>query len=232
MSHTKGRAVIQSELAPSAASGVVVAAALRVLAECRSFITGLDGRSYSAPSQLLVGGTIGKHLRHTLDHFAGVTSALQDQTICYDHRTRDVPMETEPGAGLAEIHRLREVFGNADPRVWAATVRVRIMCSADGEEAEVCSTLARELAFATHHAIHHQAMMKAIAIEHGVVFDAENSEQTTDPRIRKGSGSVPSLSPTFGVAPSTAKHAVDNQADSTVRPVVPARPPVRVTPDR
>jgi hypothetical protein len=33
---------------------------------------------------------------------------------------------------------------------------------------ELVSTLGRELAFATHHAVHHQAMMKAIAFEFGV----------------------------------------------------------------
>jgi hypothetical protein len=45
------------------------------------------------------------------------------------------------------------------------------------------STLARELAFASHHAIHHHAMMKAIAQEHGQAAESG-----------------------FGVAPSTLNH--------------------------
>lgn len=203
-----------NECAPSQGStDPIVTAAFRVLAECRAFVSGIDGDTYSTPSTLLVGGTIGKHLRHTLDHFAAVAPALDGQTICYDRRTRDVPMETEPGAGLAEIHRLHELLGRINRAGLAAPARVRIMCSADGRESEVTSTLGRELAFATHHAIHHQAMMKAIAIEHGVSFEAATHS-------RSGSGAGygfnaipgPAIPPSFGVAPSTTKHAAGSVA--------------------
>lgn len=66
-----------------------------------------------------------------------------------------------------------------------APVRVRVMVSGDGAETELVSSLARELAFATHHAVHHQAMMRAIAGEFGV-------EASSD----------------FGKAPSTINHEV------------------------
>jgi len=170
----------------------------------------------------LVGGTIGKHLRHTLDHFAAITPALESQTICYDNRTRDVPMETEPGAGLAEIHRLREVLGAISVTRLAGAVNVRILCSADGEEAEVASTLGRELAFATHHAIHHQAMMKAIAIEHGLTFGGD-AQSVSHANSGSGSGpgfggtSGPAVCATFGVAPSTAQHAASVDEHHTLR---------------
>lgn len=187
----------------------VVAAAFRVLGECRAFAAGLDGGTYSSPSTLLVGGTIGKHLRHTLDHFAAVALALEGEPICYDRRARDVPMETEPGTALAEIHRVRELLGRARVEQLAAAVAVRIMCSTDGDEAEVNSTFERELAFATHHAIHHQAMMKAIAIEHGVRFEGGESVGLTS---ASRSVSAPAVPASFGVAPSTVVHATGHGA--------------------
>ncbi len=49
----------------------------------------------------------------------------------------------------------------------ALPVRVRVMVGADGSTAELRSTLARELAFAAHHAVHHHAMVRAIAAEFG-----------------------------------------------------------------
>jgi hypothetical protein len=57
------------------------------------------------------------------------------------------------------------------------------MLSGDGHEAELESTLGRELVFATHHAIHHHAMMSAIASEFGI-----------------------KVGPDFGKAPSTINH--------------------------
>lgn len=177
----------------------VVRAAQRVLSECRVFVSGLTPTVYSAPSRVLVGGTIGKHLRHTLDHFAAVAPALGGSTICYDNRTRDVPIEVDQEAALSEIHRLSGVFGAINGPELAAPARVRILCSEDGSEAEVGTTLGRELAFATHHAIHHQAMMKAIAIEHGAVLT---------PAVADGARESRTVVPVgFGVAPSTARHA-------------------------
>ena len=60
---------------------------------------------------------------------------------------------------------------------------VRVMVSAEGAEASLGSTLARELAFAVHHAVHHNAMIASIAGELGIACPAG-----------------------FGKAPSTANH--------------------------
>lgn len=45
------------------------------------------------------------------------------------------------------------------------------MVAESGLEVDLASTLGRELAFATHHAVHHAAMMKAIASEFGVTAE-------------------------------------------------------------
>ncbi|HZW10107.1 MAG TPA: hypothetical protein VFF69_09410, partial [Phycisphaerales bacterium] len=52
-------------------------------------------------------------------------------------------------------------------------VTIRVMLSEDGEEALLESTVAREVAFATHHGVHHVAMMKAIAGEMGIELAAD-----------------------------------------------------------
>jgi len=72
-------------------------------------------------------------------------------------------------------------------------VRVRVMLCADGQHAELGSTLGRELAFAAHHAVHHHAMVAAIAAEFGL-----------------------SAPDGFGRAPSTIHH--EHAAGQTVRP--------------
>jgi uncharacterized damage-inducible protein DinB len=62
------------------------------------------------------------------------------------------------------------------------------MVAGDGSCATLSTTIGRELAFATHHGVHHQAMMRAIAGEFGV-----------------------DVSPTFGKAPSTINHELSTR---------------------
>lgn len=160
----------------------VAAAAAAMLDQCAAFIREVPGDRYVQPSRTLQGGTIGKHVRHTLDHYRAALAGTE-QVIDYDHRERNVPMETEPREALAAIEALRRDLLGLTPAAMGSAVRIRVMIAGDGTEAELGSTLARELAFASHHAVHHHAMLSAIATELGV-----------------GTG------PEFGKAPSTISY--------------------------
>ncbi len=160
-----------------------LAAADAILAQADAFVRELDPCAYARPCACAADGTIGKHLRHCLDHFNALL--VEAEPIDYDRRERDVPMEVEPRAALRAIAETRDRLG------WMAAgsgglgrqVRIRVMVDADGRTVELVSTLARELAFATHHALHHHAMMKFIAESFG---------------LRTPAG--------FGRAPSTMNH--------------------------
>ena len=171
-----------SGLSPVADAGVAL------LRQCEQFVrhmTGEAGESrYCAVSRVLPGGTIGKHLRHCLDHYrAALDGYERGEAIDYDHRDRDVPMETIPGEALGAIEEIAARLSEVSGAALQSPVRVRVMVNGNGEEVELSSTLGRELAFATHHAVHHQAMMGAIAAEFGVRPAAD-----------------------FGKAPSTVHH--------------------------
>jgi hypothetical protein len=162
--------------------------AVRLLEDCIGFVERLDDATYSAGSRVLTQGTIGKHLRHLVDHYQAlllVDGEVGAAVVDYDHRERDVPMERDRAAavrairGVVESLRRVNVPGNR-------TVTVRLMVSATGAIVEAPSTFVRELLFASHHATHHCAMMKAIAIENGAGAEA--------------------CGWLFGTAPSTAHH--------------------------
>jgi uncharacterized damage-inducible protein DinB len=149
----------------------VAHAAAALLEQCQRFIAGLPSgglQAYAAASERMPGGTIGKHIRHSLDHFrAALEGAESGAAIDYDHRARDVPMETLPEAASEAIRALCARLEGLDGAALSRPVRVRVMLTGDGAEAELTSTLARELAFATHHAVHHHAMIGVIAGEFG-----------------------------------------------------------------
>ena len=144
------------------------AAAAGILEQCATFVRTVDGTSYRTPSASVSGSSIGQHVRHALDHFAAALSALDDETIDYDHRERDTCVERDPGEALAVIARLRARIDGIDETEAGMSARVRVMLSSSGDEAELRSTLARELAFAAHHAIHHHALIGVIARELGL----------------------------------------------------------------
>lgn len=146
----------------------VVAAALALLEQCGRFIGSVPDPAYTGPSNAMPGGTIGKHLRHTLDHYAALlVGVAEDRPVDYDHRSRDVPMESDRSAALAALAQVRRGLEAWSGPVLSSRVRIRVMLTSAGDEAVLESTVGRELAFATHHAVHHQAMMKTIAAEHG-----------------------------------------------------------------
>lgn len=152
----------------------VIGSAATLLMECERFVEHVPDEVFRSDSTVLRGGTIGKHVRHALDHFSAVLAGLDGHTVIdYDRRERGVTMESDRSAAAAEIRQVREQIASLTEGVSARQVRVRVMTGGDGGEAELGSTFGRELAFATHHAVHHQAMMKAIAQEFGVIVGAD-----------------------------------------------------------
>jgi uncharacterized damage-inducible protein DinB len=173
-SHT-GMAAVEVD---AACPHPVVAAALAMLDQCDEFVRMVDDPAYVAESRTIAGGTIGKHVRHVLDHFRAALAG--HAVIDYDRRARNVPMETDRREAFAAIEALRRRMRALDAGALEGPVRVRVMLSADGSSGVLTSTLGRELAFAAHHAVHHHAMLRAIGAEFGI-----------------------SVGPDFGKAPST-----------------------------
>lgn len=146
----------------------VAAAACGVLDQCARLLRAVSDDAYVSPSRVLPGGTIGKHVRHAIDHFAALVQARDQRCpVDYDHRERGVPMESVRADALAAIDDLRRRLGALGTAEAESPLRVRVMITPDGAEAELLSSFGRELAFAAHHAVHHHAMIKAIAAEHG-----------------------------------------------------------------
>ncbi|MGE3107652.1 MAG: DinB family protein [Phycisphaerales bacterium] len=158
---------------PGRSSDCVIAAVM-LLDQASALIAGLDDRAFASPSSRIAGGTIGKHFRHCLDHFAAVAQTLIDGSpIDYDHRDRDVPMETDRRAALDRFSAVRRALLEILPAHVDRPVCVRVMLTGDGHEADFRSTLGREIAFAAHHAVHHHAMIRSIADEFGFTSPPE-----------------------------------------------------------
>lgn len=156
-------------------------AADALLAQGEAFVRAINGAEFTRPSPELGGGTIGQHARHVIDHYLAILSGASP--IDYDNRKRNTPVEVDAAAAADAFASARSALASLDEEALGKAVRVRVMLTGDGREAVLESTFARELFFAGHHAVHHYAMMRAIAV--GLGREVE---------------------PCFGRAPSTVNH--------------------------
>ncbi|KAJ2778737.1 hypothetical protein H4R18_004425 [Coemansia javaensis] len=157
-------------------------------------LDGVGDDKYTQESHALPGSTIGKHVRHVLDHFSLLLAALEgadpQQTgplgvVDYAHRERSPATESTVAGGRAAIER-----------VIADMARVRALplppggwiCVCDtlpgGAEGRYESSVDRELWFCLHHMVHHNAIIAGLMHELGL-----------DPPTE------------FAYAPSTIKHS-------------------------
>ncbi len=148
---------------------LVLRSARAILTQAAEMIRGLTDEAYATPGAQ--GASIGQHTRHTLDHYRKLLDGFRSSSVVdYDHRDRGVAVESDRGAALAEIESIIEEFDGLDETQLEFPVRVLAMVNGEGDTAEMDSTLVRELWFATHHAIHHDALIKTIAGEFGVTL--------------------------------------------------------------
>ncbi len=148
----------------------VAASADAILEQCSCFVDRIADDQFIHESKV-VGGTIGMHMRHTLDHYRSALTTPCTEPIDYDHRERGTDIESSRTSTLAEIATLRSMIGQLDETELAQPMVARVMVTTDGQTADLGSTKARELFFAMHHAIHHNALIKAIGSEMGIECD-------------------------------------------------------------
>jgi len=151
-------------------------AAVAVLDQGAGFIEGLDEGCYTGKSETL-GASIGQHVRHALDHFSALMDGYEAEglgsgPVSYDQRRRGTEIETDRAAALDRIRVIQGQLGALDEVQLEWPLKIRVMASADRPEVELDSTLVRELAFVTHHAIHHWALCRVAAKDHGVECEA------------------------------------------------------------
>ena len=172
--HTQARTPA-SKVDHQDATARVRAAAVALLDQIAASVAALDAGVYARPENSGGGATIGKHVRHALDHYAALLERDPGPggTVAYDRRVRGGSVETDPDAAAARALELRARIDDLGDGGMGAEVRIGVLMSPDDPEVELRSTLVRELAFVCHHATHHLAMIKPLARESGIELPAE-----------------------------------------------------------
>jgi len=192
----RAAAVVRASSTMAAGSSGASVCVLAILEQHKAFLRALDDAVYTFHSPL-VEGSVGQHTRHSLDLLRKPLELLvvqqqgsRDDTVRYDIRDRHTPVEKDRHAAIEQIEQMEKTLRAVPQSDLGRPVHAAFMLSADGREFDFESTFSRELAFAVHHCIHHNALSKVLLRHH---FPAL---------------SVPDR---FGMAPSTANFNLTHQ---------------------
>jgi uncharacterized damage-inducible protein DinB len=140
----------------------------RMLDDLAALLLDTPAEAYVAAPLPSVSGSIGGHVRHTLDHIAAFVGASPSAGLCYDRRERGTSIETDPSAALRAILRLKAALAGRPQETLEQPVQVASLIAASGESITGWSTLARELAFVVSHTVHHQAIIALLLAAQGL----------------------------------------------------------------
>ncbi|KAJ2850861.1 hypothetical protein IWW36_001585 [Coemansia brasiliensis] len=141
----------------------------------------LTDEQYTHESQALPGSTIGKHVRHVLDHFsllyaniARTTAKSSDPQhplgpVDYSHRERNPATESTVLGGQSSIKQMISTSKKIRKQVSETPTFITVVdIMPGGAQASFLSTVDRELWFCIHHMVHHNAIMASLMFELGL----------------------------------------------------------------
>ena len=155
------------------------AAVLQSLIQLRDVLADLSPDAYTFEADRICRGTVGRHVRHCLDHVRMLLDAAPTGLVDYDARDRGTDIETDAAAACEELDRLCAALRDGDLPL-DQPLTISSVISGAGDRVTTQSSLGRELVYVLAHTIHHAAMILGL--------------------IEAAGGDVPE---TFGYAPST-----------------------------
>jgi len=165
------------------------------LAQLNSLVDDLTPEAYRRVFGVHGRHTLGKHVRHIIDHYEALIDGLEAgaETLDYEQRRRDPALEAWPDEAARRLAALEAWLSSLQGQASPECLTLRHCQDADApdpdrvadDEARLAlpSSLARELAFLASHTVHHMAIIGLLAEQIGIALPAS-----------------------FGVHPSTLRH--------------------------
>ena len=140
-----------------------------VLSSSLAILGDLSDDNYQKSMSPYFSASIGKHMRHILDHYLRFFDGLDGREIDYDNRARDEQIETDLNYCLNTIgtinQRLEQLKSEleATPKFTDQPLQIKLCTSTTGTDTRsIASSLERELIFVHGHTTHHYAIIAAM----------------------------------------------------------------------
>lgn len=149
----------------------VIAANIETLDQGIETLKSISNTTYTKIINPLMSSSIGGHIRHIADTYRAVIIGLGSKQVDFNFRRRNNAIESELSKALAELRSIRHWLQNLDDKNDPPLQIVTEVALAQTETVNLNSSLARELVFASSHAIHHFAQIATLARLQGFEID-------------------------------------------------------------
>ncbi|RCR69653.1 hypothetical protein [Larkinella punicea] len=129
-----------------------------LLGQLTAVIAQLEPHEYTRPLDLLMGSSVGKHLRHIIEFYALSLTAYHTGYLNYDRRIRQESLENSPTEAVAAIQQMMaQLACCTEDRL----LELEASYSPDAiPDVAILTTFYRELLYNIEHAIHHSAIIR------------------------------------------------------------------------
>ena len=141
----------------------IINANLESLAQGEELVRSLTDKEYQYKASPLLNSSIGEHFRHIADTYFALMQVTASGQVDFNRRRRGALVESQPEMALAELRQIRAWLQVLDP-VANEIIQIKTEVALETTRVvELPSSLARELIFASSHAVHHYAVIAVIA---------------------------------------------------------------------
>lgn len=146
----------------------IVAPLIALLGQLEWVVRRLDDRDYTVQRAVGISGSIGSHLRHSLDHVVALTAGAASGCVDYDHRRRGTAVESCRVSALLEIdHAVRDLRTLTSFDLDRSLELVAAI-DREGTRLSAVTSVGRELAFVMSHTTHHLAVIALLLRDLGI----------------------------------------------------------------
>ncbi len=139
-----------------------------VLVQLQQVLSRISDAQFTGNPNAAYPGSIGAHVRHTLDHVQALITATHTGSLCYDHRQRGTSIETNRSAALHQLDQLGQKWLALRSLDLSRTYELQVRLTPDAVPLTMPTSFEREAAFILSHTIHHNAILSLMLRSMGV----------------------------------------------------------------
>ncbi|MCL4409176.1 MAG: hypothetical protein M1356_02450 [Gammaproteobacteria bacterium] len=134
------------------------------LAELRNLLNRLSNDDYTYAAALPHAPTIGRHVRHIIEHYEQLLDHSHCGSVNYEQRPRQHILEQSTQHAIRAINRLEQ-------QLTGATLQLDQSLMLFTESEAIKTSFARELNYLFNHTVHHLATVHCVMTEIGLTLD-------------------------------------------------------------
>ncbi len=162
----------------------VIKGCIETLDQAEKFLNSVSDEAYIKIVKPFFISSSGEHMRHIMDHFQELKKSWQSGIIDFNNRRRGSRIEQSRKLALVQIEEIKQWLSKLDENELNQPLSIKTeVAISETLIVEVTSTLARELVFASSHAVHHYSSIATAIQMQEVILDKN-----------------------FGIAPATATY--------------------------